>query len=88
MPYVESDAISWVDYDPSSKSLAVRFRAAPVLYTHFDVPESVYEAFIAADSKNSFYQHKIAPVFHLDTPPLSQAGDGTMSVSETRPTEQ
>jgi hypothetical protein len=88
MPYVESDAIGWVDYDPSSKSLAFRFRAAPVLYTHLDVPESVYQACIAVDSKNSFSQHKITPVFRLDTPPLNQAGDGTMSVSETRPAEQ
>ncbi len=79
MPYVDSTLISWVDYDPETRRLAVRFRAAPVLYTHLDVPAELYTAFMAAPSKNSFYQQRIAPAYRIDAPPLSQAGDGSLS---------
>ncbi len=79
MPYVDSNLISWVDYDPAARSLAVRLRTSPVLYNHLDVPEEVYQAFMAAPSKNSFYQQQIAPVFRLDAAPLGHAGDGALS---------
>ncbi len=76
MPYVEATLISWVDYDPAEKSLSVRFRAAPVLYTYPDVPARVYDAFLAAPSKNRFFKQEIAPTYRQVTPPLSQAGEG------------
>lgn len=80
MPYVDSTLISWVDYDPATRNLAVRLRSAPVLYTHVDVPEDVYQAFIAAESKNSFYHERIATSFRLQAPSLSRAGAGTWQV--------
>lgn len=82
MPYVESTMISWVDYDPDTKRLSVRMRAAPVLYTYVDVPEQVYRTFLAADSMNSFYQLQIVPAFRLETQPLNRAGDGSPPPSE------
>ena len=85
MPYVESTMISWVDYDPEKKRLSVRLRTAPVLYTHLDVPEKVYDDFLAAESKNSFYRETIASTFRVDAPLLSQAGDGAMSMGDTTP---
>lgn len=83
MPYVDSTLVSWVDYDPETRTLAVRFRAAPVLYSHVGVPAEVYDAFLAAESKNSFYQEKIARVFRLEAPPLSRAGDGAIALGGT-----
>ncbi len=85
MPYVESTMISWVDYDTDSKRLSVRLRTAPVLYTHLDVPEKVYRAFLAAESKNSFYRETIASAFRVEAPALSLAGDGALSMSDTSP---
>jgi hypothetical protein len=75
MPYVDSTMISWLDYDAETRTLSVRFHSAPVLYTYEDVPEEVYEAFLAAPSKNSFLKDEIDPVFHFTVQPLSRAGD-------------
>jgi hypothetical protein len=75
MPYVDSTMISWLDYDAESRSLSVRFHAAPVLYTYSDVPEAVYRELLAAPSKISFLKERIEPHFQIDTQPLAQAGD-------------
>jgi len=75
MPYVDSGMISWLDYDADSRTLAVRFHAAPVLYTYEDVPAETYEAFLAAPSKNSFFRDQIDPHFRLAAQPLERAGD-------------
>jgi hypothetical protein len=75
MPYVDSGMISWLDYDADSRTLAVRFHAAPVLYSYEDVPPETYEAFLAAPSKNSFFRDRIDPRFRLAAQPLERAGD-------------
>ncbi len=75
MPYVDSTMISWLDYDAETRTLSVRFHAAPVLYIYEDVPEETYEAFLAASSKNSFFRDQIDPHFRLAAEPLSRAGD-------------
>lgn len=80
MPYVDSGMISWLDYDAENRTLAVRFHAAPVLYTYEEVPQETYEAFLAAPSKNSFFRDRIDPHFRLAAPPLERAGDaGTVN---------
>ena len=75
MPYVDGTMISWLDYDAQTRTLSVRFHSAPVLYTYDDVPEAVYEALLAAPSKNGFLKDEIDPVFHFTVQPLTQAGE-------------
>ena len=75
MPYVDSTMISWLDYDAEARTLSVRFHAAPVLYSYDDVPPDVYEALLAAPSKNSFLKDEIDPVFRFTVQPLTRAGD-------------
>lgn len=50
---VSSSAIVSLGYDPSSETLEVEFTGGSV-YQYYDVPESVYRDFLAADSKGTF----------------------------------
>lgn len=75
MPYVDSTAISWLDWDADSRVLSVRFNNAPVLYAYAEVPKELYDALLAAPSKNAFLNEKIEPHFRLIAEPLARAGD-------------
>jgi len=56
--FVSSSNISSVGYDPSTETLEVKFTSGG-LYQYFDVPESVYERFMNAYSKGSFFADHI-----------------------------
>ncbi|WP_299205800.1 KTSC domain-containing protein [uncultured Tateyamaria sp.] len=56
MPYVNSSAISAIDWNGGT--LSIWFRQSG-RYDYFGVPESVYEAFLAAPSKGGFYNDHI-----------------------------
>lgn len=75
MPYVDSTAISWLDWDPETGNLSVRMRSSPVLYTYADVPEELYKALLEAPSKNVFLNERIEPHYRLIADPLARAGD-------------
>ena len=73
MPYVDSTMISWLDYDAETRTLAVRFHSAPVLYSYAEVPPEVYAALLAAPSKISFLKDEIDPVFRFTDQPHARA---------------
>ena len=58
MPYVHSSAIEAIDYNPATKVLTITFTGGKT-YDYYGVPKSVYEAFIAAPSKGTFYNDYI-----------------------------
>lgn len=58
MPFVNSSAISRIEYDAASKRMYVTFRGSGT-YTFCRVPQSVYQAFLRASSKGSFYHDHI-----------------------------
>ena len=51
---IESSSVEAVGYDPDSGKLYVRFKGSGRAYVYFGVPASVYDAFMAADSKGRF----------------------------------
>ena len=59
MPTVNSTAIHRIEYDRKTQRLNIWFRASGGPYTYYGVPESVYEAFLAAHSKGAFYADRI-----------------------------
>ena len=58
MPYVNSTAISRIECDSASRQMYITFHDSGA-YTFCGVPESVYEDFIAAQSKGTFYNDYI-----------------------------
>jgi hypothetical protein len=58
LPYVDSSAISRIEYDPSTRQLFVTFRGGGT-YTYYGVPPEVYEAFLRAPSKGRFHAEHI-----------------------------
>ncbi len=58
MPYVESEAISIIEYDELSRGLVVTFTSGET-YRYKDVPRQVYQAFIAAVSHGRYFHEHI-----------------------------
>jgi hypothetical protein len=55
---VKSEAIDEIDCDAGTSRMFVRF-AHGDWYTYFAVPASIYEAFIAAESRGRFFHEQI-----------------------------
>jgi hypothetical protein len=55
-----SSAIDSASYDTGTEELAIKFIGSRS-YTYFNVPEDVYEAFIAAPSAGQFFRQRIKP---------------------------
>lgn len=55
MPYVNSTAISRIEYDQGKAQLHVWFRESGQRYTYYGVPQQIYDAFLAARSKGQFF---------------------------------
>ena len=51
---IESSSVDAVGYDPDSNKLYVRFVGSGRAYAYYGVSASVYDAFMAADSKGGF----------------------------------
>lgn len=56
--HVQSAAVSDIDYDDRDERLTVRF-ASGGRYAYFGVPPQEHRAFVEADSKGRFFQHRI-----------------------------
>ena len=56
---VESSSVDAVGYDPTSGKLYVRFLGSGHAYVYYDVPASVYDAFMASASKGRFVNLEI-----------------------------
>ena len=58
VPYIESSAINWVEYDKSTKLLLITFKSGKT-YTYYNVPEMVYVAFLESSSKGTYFNENI-----------------------------
>ena len=56
--YVNSTAISEIDYDAARAKLLVRFMSGE-RYVYVGVPGEVHRSFVEADSKGRFFQFQI-----------------------------
>lgn len=54
MPDVSSTAIRAIDYDAATRQLRVTFPGGNI-YKYYDVPRSVYESFLQAESKGLYF---------------------------------
>lgn len=55
VPYVHSSAIRRIEYNPTTKVLSIWFVESGGPYDYYGVPYHVYEAFLAAPSKGTFF---------------------------------
>ena len=59
---VTSSNVEGVGYDSSTQTLEVEFKNGNI-YQYFDVPESVYDAMVNADSAGKFLINNIKGVY-------------------------
>lgn len=59
---VTSSNIAQVGYDPETQTLEVEFHSGAV-YQYFDVPQSVYDALMNAESIGGFLNSQIKGVY-------------------------
>lgn len=62
MIFVDSSNIEQVGYDPAAEELHIVF-VKTGLYIFFGVPQFVYDELLAADSKGSYFNRNIKPVY-------------------------
>ena len=60
--HVQSSSVDAIGYDPASNRLYVRFVSGRT-YAYYAVRASIYEKFMAADSKGRFFNANIRGVF-------------------------
>jgi len=58
MPSVSSSAIARIEYDPATLQLHITFHGSGT-YTYYGVPRSIYEAFLRATSKGTYFNDYI-----------------------------
>lgn len=56
---VESSALSRVGYDKREHVLVAEFKDSGAIYAYYDVPESVYNALLDADSIGSYFYYNV-----------------------------
>ena len=59
MPSVSSSAISRIEYKEASSTLSIWFVSSGGPYDYYGVPRSLYERFLSAPSKGSFFNRYI-----------------------------
>lgn len=63
---VESSLIAKAGYDPATKTLSIQMVNSSDVYSYHPVPQSLYDDFLAADSKGAFYVKNIKGQFQTD----------------------
>jgi KTSC domain len=59
---IDSTVLTSAQYDATRSTLRLEFRSGAV-YLYFNVPVSIYDGLLAADSKGSFFSRQIRSVF-------------------------
>jgi hypothetical protein len=59
---VSSRILASVGYEPVAKVLEIQLKSGSI-FQYFDVPDTVYEAFMAADSKGKFFYSEIETAY-------------------------
>jgi hypothetical protein len=62
VPVVSSNVES-IGYDDAAGCLYIKFRTTPETYMYQNVPRPVFEELMAADSKGSYVNRNITPIF-------------------------
>jgi hypothetical protein len=63
---VESSFIAKAGYDAATQVLSIQMANSSDVYSYQSVPQSLYDAFLAADSKGAFYVENIKGKFKTD----------------------
>ncbi len=66
MQSVKSSLLNKVGYDAEAKVLAIRMNNSSDTYYYQDVPQSIYDSLLAADSKGRYYVKNIKGKFKTD----------------------
>jgi hypothetical protein len=59
---IDSTVLATAQYDATEPTLRLEFRSGAV-YLYFNVPSSIYEGLLTAESKGSFFSRHIRPAF-------------------------
>ena len=59
---IDSTVLASAQYDVTESILRLEFRSGAI-YLYFNVPASIYQDLLAANSKGSFFSRHIRPVF-------------------------
>lgn len=63
---VDSSFLAKVGYDPEAKVLAVQMKHSSDTYLYQEVPQSLFDDFLAADSKGAFYVKNVKGKFKTE----------------------
>lgn len=58
----QSTAIARISYEPETRQMDVQFTSGQT-YSHENVPQSVYEAFISSSSAGRYYAQNVKGVY-------------------------
>lgn len=64
MPHVSSSALDWVDRDPDTGTVEIRYKSGD-RYSYFDVPRSVYLGLFDAPSIGAYVNQRIKPFYRF-----------------------
>ncbi len=59
MKSVDSSLLDKVGYDSATQTLVIQMLNSSDIYTYLNVPETLYDKLLAADSKGTFFVKKI-----------------------------
>jgi len=59
MKSVDSSLLDKVGYDSATQTLVIQMLNSSDIYTYLNVPETLYDELLAADSKGTFFVKKI-----------------------------
>lgn len=62
MPHVVSSAVDWVNRDPETGAVEIRYKGGD-RYSYFDVPERVYRGLFDAPSVGAYVNENIKPFY-------------------------
>ena len=65
MPHVSSSAVEWVNRDPDTGTVEIRYKGGD-RYSYFDVPERVYRALFDAPSIGAYVNERIKPFYRYE----------------------
>jgi hypothetical protein len=67
---VDSTLLLWVAYSPEQHRLRLKFRSGEI-YDYAQVPQTIYQDLLTADSKGRYFNHHIRDAF-----PTQRLGTG------------
>jgi hypothetical protein len=65
MPYVTSSAVEWVQRDPDTGTVEIRYKGGD-RYSYFNVPEEVYLRLFEAASIGAYVNESIKPFYNYE----------------------